>query len=97
MCSVLIELWRCDLAFLFRNPEVHYRVYNSPQLVLILTWISQLQDLATNVLMVHFNIILLSTFRSSKWSLVLRFPQENPLYTSPLSKMCHMSRRPHCS
>ena len=33
---------------------------------------------------IHHNIIILSTPGSSKWSLALRFPLQNPVYTSPL-------------
>jgi len=43
----------------------------------------------------HLNIILLSMFGSSKWSLHLRFPHQNPVYTSPLFHTCYLPRQFH--
>jgi hypothetical protein len=37
-----------------------------------------------------FNIILQSPPRSSKWSPSLRFPDQNPVWTSPVPHTCHM-------
>ena len=46
---------------------------------------------------VHLNIILLCMPGSSKWSLSLRFPDKNPVYTSPLPDTCYMPRPYHLS
>jgi hypothetical protein len=51
----------------------------------------------SHFLKIHFNIILQSTFRSSKWSLFLRFPHQNPVYYSPLSHTRYMRRPSHNS
>jgi hypothetical protein len=48
-------------------------------------------------LKIHFNIILPSTPRSSKWPLCLRSRQQNPVRTSPVSNTCHTPRPSHSS
>ena len=45
----------------------------------------------------HFNIILLATPESSKWSLSFRFPHQNPVNTAPISHTCHMPHPSHSS
>ena len=45
----------------------------------------------------HFNFFLPSTPGSSKWSLSVRFPYQNPVCTSPLPHVCYMPRPSHSS
>jgi len=49
----------------------------------------------SHFLKLHLNIITLSIPGSSKWSLSLRFPHQNPVRTSPLHKTCYMLRASH--
>ena len=46
---------------------------------------------------IHFNIILPSIPRSSKWCIPLRAPQQNPVYTSRASHTYHTPRPSHSS
>ena len=66
------------------NPEIHHRIYNSPPPVHILSRINLGHALTTHFLKIFLNIILPSRPGSSKWSLSLRFPHRNPIYTSTL-------------
>ena len=51
----------------------------------------------SHFLKIHLNFIFPSTPGSSKWSLSVRFPHQNPVYASPLPHTRFMPRPLHCS
>ena len=54
-------------------------------------------SLPSHLLTMRINIILPSTPGSSKWSLYLRLPHQNPVYTFTLTPLCYMTRPSHSS
>ena len=81
----------------FRNPKVQNRINKCPSLVPFLTQLDPIYILTSYSLKIYPHIILPSTSVPPKWSLSLRFPHQNPVYSSLLPHARYMARPSHSS
>ena len=82
-----------EISGILCNPKVHHRIHRSPPPTSILRQIDSVYAPTSHLSKTHFNIILLHTSGSSKWSHSLRFSHYNlhtPLF-SPTPSTCPAS------
>jgi hypothetical protein len=85
-----------EIPHILWTPNVHYHFRKCPPSVPIQNHIATVHAPTPHFLKIHHNI-LPSRHGFSKWSLHLRFPHRNPVFTSRLRHTCYMFRTSHSS
>jgi hypothetical protein len=92
-----------EIPHILWKPKVHYRTHKCPVPVPILSQITPAPAPPSHFLKIHLIVlpILLYYPPIYAWvfqvALPLRFPHQNPLYTSTVPHTCYMPRLPHSS
>jgi hypothetical protein len=81
---------RLILSDVQQNATIYYYVEKSPPLVPILSQMNPVHATPSYSSKIRFNIVLLSTSRSFKWSLSFRLSHQNPtcIYLTPTRATC---------
>ena len=74
-----------EIPHILWSPKIHYRIHKSPPPVLIHSHKKRTLTSLFHFSKIHLKNILPSTPRSSKWSVSLMNPHQNPMYNSPVS------------
>ena len=93
-CEASRHLTSPKIPRIWCKSNVHYSTHKSPPPVHTLRRVNPVLS-PFHFLKVHCNIIIPRTPKSSKWSVYLKCPNQNPVCTSPVSHTCHMLRPPH--
>jgi hypothetical protein len=84
-----------EISHLLLNLKVHYRVHKCPPLDPILSYLNPFHSFTFYFSKINFNVILPSTTKSRKWSLLFRFSDRNFVYFHT-KLMSLLSRRRQC-
>ena len=79
-----------EIPLIVWNLKVHYCIHNCLPPVPILIQIDPVHTPTSHSLKIHLYIIFPSMPGSFKWFVSLRFPYQNPVYTSSLQHTCYM-------
>ena len=86
-----------EIPHIIWNPKVHYLIHKCPPSVSILSQLDSVHNSTSDFLKIHLNIILPPKSGSSKWTLPLSFPHQNPVHASPHPHTRYMPHPSHSS
>ena len=88
---------RQEIPCILWKRKAHYCIHKCPPPVPILNQLDPVHTPTYHFLKIHLNIIIPSTPGSPKWTPSLGFPNQMPVYASPLCHTHYMPCPPHSS